>query len=291
MTPEKWQKVKVLFEAVLGRPAERRLQFISENEADENLRAEVVRLLSNLSEAGSITEEPVGGSLRLASSDGDRAFFAPGKLLVNRFKIVRFLASGGMGQVYEAEDVELRERVAVKVVRPELLQDETALQRFKREVHLAKKVTHPNVCRVFDLFRHRQPAEEKQPGENLTLVSMELLKGETLAARIRARARFTPEEALPIVSQIAGALDAAHEAGVVHRDLKPGNIVLLQAKRTANVERSLLILALPCASGRTRRRALTSRARMAFSVHPRICLPNKSKDASYRPPATSMLLD
>lgn len=241
MTPEKWEKVKVLFEAALEQPAQRRLQYISDSNADEDLRKEVIRLLSNFSGAGSFMEEPAEGGFSPGPLRGrsDGGFFPADKVLAQRFKIIQFLAKGGMGEVYEAEDLELRERVAVKVVRPELLQDEMALQRFKREVHLAKKVTHPNVCRVFDLFRHQQEATAKGASEDFTLVSMELLEGDTLAARIRGGARFTPEEALPIVSQIAGALDAAHQAGVVHRDLKPGNIILVQ--REGSGERRVVI--------------------------------------------------
>lgn len=241
MTPEKWEKVKVLFEAALEQPAQRRLQYISDSNADEDLRKEVIRLLSNFSGAGGFMEEPAEGGFSPGPLRGrsDGGFFPADKVLAQRFKIIQFLAKGGMGEVYEAEDLELRERVAVKVVRPELLQDEMALQRFKREVHLAKKVTHPNVCRVFDLFRHQREATAKGASEDFTLVSMELLEGNTLAARIRGGARFTPEEALPIVSQIAGALDAAHQAGVVHRDLKPGNIILVQ--REGSGERRVVI--------------------------------------------------
>jgi eukaryotic-like serine/threonine-protein kinase len=76
-------------------------------------------------------------------------------VLAGRFRIVRFIAGGGMGEVYEAEDQELRERVAVKIIRQEILAQPNAVARFKREVYLARKITHPNVCRIFDLFRHK----------------------------------------------------------------------------------------------------------------------------------------
>jgi len=226
MTPGKWGKVKVLFEAALERPAEERLRYVTDSDADEDLQAEVLRLLSSLSEAGSFLEQPVGQSLAPSGVDPDEGSFPPEKLLADRFKIIRFLAKGGMGEVYEAEDLELHEHVAIKAVRPELLRDPAVLQRFKREIHLAKKVTHPKVCRVFDLFRHQvRGAAGSQ--EDLIVVSMELLKGETLAARLGRGERFTDVQAFPIVSQLAGALDAAHGVGVLHRDLKPGNIMLV----------------------------------------------------------------
>ena len=77
------------------------------------------------------------------------------EVLAGRFRIIRFIAGGGMGEVYKAEDQELGERVAVKTIRAEILAQPNAMARFKREVHLARKVTHPNVCRIFDLFRSR----------------------------------------------------------------------------------------------------------------------------------------
>ena len=147
--------------------------------------------------------------------------FAPEQLVADRFRIVRFVASGGMGEVYEAEDLELHERVALKTIRPEIAQDERAIARFKREAFLARQVTHPNICRIFDLFVHRPSAS---PG--ITFVSMQLLEGPTLAERLR-REPMTAAEALPLVVQMAGALDAAHQVGVVHRDFKSNNVMLL----------------------------------------------------------------
>ena len=132
-----------------------------------------------------------------------------------------------MGEVYEAEDIELHERVALKSIRSELLHDGRAIDRFKREVHLARKVTHPNVCRIFDLFR--QPASTSG-GDNrgpVAFVAMELLEGETLAEFLRRQPRLSVDEARPIALQIAAGLGAAHSAGVLHRDFKPGNVLLV----------------------------------------------------------------
>ena len=144
-----------------------------------------------------------------------------GTLLVDRYRVVRFLARGGMGEVYEAEDLELRTRVALKTLRRELASDDGALERFRREILLSRRVTHPNVCRVFEVFR--------QPVENGSAVflTMEMLPGETLSQLVRARGHLTIAEAAPIVRQLCDALSAAHAVEVVHRDFKTANVMIV----------------------------------------------------------------
>jgi tetratricopeptide (TPR) repeat protein/tRNA A-37 threonylcarbamoyl transferase component Bud32 len=149
-----------------------------------------------------------------------------GDLLCERFRVVRFIARGGMGELYEAEDLTLGERVALKTIRSEIAAHERATQRFRREVQLARKVTHPNICRIFDLFEHR-PAEGTASA--VSFVTMELLQGETLAQRLRRTGPVSVEEALPIVQQLAAALSAAHAAEIIHRDFKSNNVMLLDA--------------------------------------------------------------
>ncbi|MEA2559656.1 MAG: eukaryotic-like serine/threonine-protein kinase [Acidobacteriota bacterium] len=148
--------------------------------------------------------------------------FAPGERIAERYRVVRFLARGGMGEVYEVEDQELRERVALKTVRGDVSRDNLAIERFRREIQLARKVTHPNVCRIFDVAFHG----------GVIFLTMELLEGETLAQRLRRAGPMSTEEALPVARQIAEALHAAHQVGIVHRDLKPGNVVLSEARGT-----------------------------------------------------------
>jgi tetratricopeptide (TPR) repeat protein len=145
----------------------------------------------------------------------------PGRVVAGRYRIERMLGQGAMGEVYEAEDLELGERVALKALRPDIARDERLLLRFKKEILLAHRVTHPNACRTFDLVYDDGP-----DGARTALLSMELLHGETLADRLARQGRMRPDEALPIVRQIAAALDAAHGAGVVHRDLKSANAFL-----------------------------------------------------------------
>ncbi|MFY9821053.1 MAG: protein kinase, partial [Thermoanaerobaculia bacterium] len=156
----------------------------------------------------------------------DEPGFTAGELLAGRYRLVRFIARGGMGEVYEAEDLELKERVALKTVRWDVATDTLAVERFRREIQLARKVTHPNVCRIFDVSHHR----EEGAAEATIFLTMELLPGETLSQRLRRTGSMLPGEVLLIAGQIAEALNAAHRVGVVHRDLKPGNVVLVEGR-------------------------------------------------------------
>jgi serine/threonine protein kinase/tetratricopeptide (TPR) repeat protein len=230
LTPQQWETIKALFEAAVEKPAVERPSILAAASQDTAVVKEVERLLANHDEAGSFLSSPAG--VGAAARDHTPPSFSRGDLLADRFRITRFIARGGMGEVYEAEDVELRERVALKSIRTELLRDPHTVERFRREVHLAKKVTHPNVCRIFDLFRHQASTSgETKLGNSLLLVAMELLQGETLADRLRRESRMRTQEALPIAQQMAAGLGAAHDAGVLHRDFKPGNIVLVPGEK------------------------------------------------------------
>ncbi len=159
----------------------------------------------------------------------DKPTFLPNQTLASRYRILRFIGQGGMGEVYEAEDLELRERVALKTIRPEIATHDHALERFKREILLARKVTHPNVCRIFDLQYHRVTGESGGREGVTTFLTMELLEGETLSQRLRRAQRITPTEAFPMVAQMAAGLAAAHRAGIVHRDFKSANVILVSS--------------------------------------------------------------
>jgi eukaryotic-like serine/threonine-protein kinase len=150
------------------------------------------------------------------------ATFSSGQLVAGRYMIVRFIAPGGMGEVYEAEDVDLGERVALKTIRPELAKDTRAVERFKREVHFARLVTHPNVCRLYEFGHHLV-----DDGSEVLFLTMELLRGETLTRRLLRTGPLREAEALPLVRQLASALGAAHRAEVVHRDFKSANVMLV----------------------------------------------------------------
>ncbi len=147
--------------------------------------------------------------------------FATGQRVGDRYVIERPLARGGMGEVYAAHDTNLDTAVALKGVRAELALDAVALERFKREILLARQVTHPNVCRIFDVGFHAVPG-----GTAIPFLTMELLAGETLSDRLERQGAFSPAEALPLLRQMAAALAAAHQAGIVHRDFKSPNVFL-----------------------------------------------------------------
>jgi serine/threonine protein kinase len=230
ISPENWEAVKELFQTAQELAPEEIPVFLDQKCNDPALRTTVERLLAADRSAGNFLLAPALLPLRLEHRQGSEQFRA-GELLAGRFKIVRFIAAGGMGQVYEAEDIELKAGRAIKIIRPEILNQSNAVARFRREVRLAQKVTHPNVCRVFDIFRHKTEVSGIQ---EVWLVSMELLRGETLADRLRER-RMSLHETLPLINQMASALDAAHRAGIVHRDFNPGNVMLVASEDGASV--------------------------------------------------------
>jgi len=162
----------------------------------------------------------------VAPGDADESFslkpaFSAGQILAGRYKVEHFLARGGMGEVYRVHDQELGEDVALKTILPRSADDPMTLDRFRREIQIARKVSHRNVCRIFDLGRHVEPS-----GEDVVFLTMELLEGVSLRARLR-EATMPPDEALDVVRQLCAGLGAAHRKGIVHRDLKPSNIFLV----------------------------------------------------------------
>jgi tRNA A-37 threonylcarbamoyl transferase component Bud32/Tfp pilus assembly protein PilF len=185
--------------------------------------------------------------------------FLPHEIAANRFRVVRLLGQGGIAQVFEAEDLELGQDVALKVIRPELAASRRAHELLRREVLLARRVTHPNVCRIFDLFQHFGVASPggQERGVSMLVLVMELVRGETLSQRLARGGPLTPAEALPIVRQLAEALDAAHRSQVVHGDFKTGNVIL---ESSATGTRAVVTdfglaqrtsMASPCAGGTT----------------------------------------
>jgi len=139
-----------------------------------------------------------------------------GALLSGRYEILSTLGEGGMGAVYKARDREVDRVVAVKVIRPELANQPEILSRFKQELILSRQVTHKNVVRIFDLGE----------AEGIKFITMEFVEGRDLRALLSDSAPVSLEQKVKIVIQVCRALDAAHAEGVVHRDLKPQNILV-----------------------------------------------------------------
>ncbi len=165
------------------------------------------------------TADGWSAAIRAPESAGEIASLdalRPGMVLGARYEIVRRLGAGGMGAVYQATDRELDRPIALKTIRPDLASQEEILQRFKQELILARKVTHRNVIRIFDLGQ----------ANGIKFITMEYVEGEDLKSLLRADSRFSVQRTVEIIRQVCLALEAAHAEGVVHRDLKPSNIML-----------------------------------------------------------------
>jgi tetratricopeptide (TPR) repeat protein/predicted Ser/Thr protein kinase len=148
-------------------------------------------------------------------SEAGQHVLTAGQLLAQRYEVLSLLGEGGMGAVYKARDVELSRMVALKVIRPDLARNRAILDRFKQELILATQVTHRNVVRIYDLGE----------AEGIKFITMEFVEGEDLSAILHKRVKLPPREAVALIEQVCRALEAAHAVGVIHRDLKPQNIM------------------------------------------------------------------
>ena len=155
---------------------------------------------------------------RIPSSSGsfDGARFIPGTVLEDRYRIVAMAGRGGMGEVYRAEDLKLSQTVALKFLPESIAQDGGALARLHREVRIARQVSHPNVCRVFDMGE----------ADGVPFLTMEYVDGEDLATLLRRIGRLPSDKATEIARRLCAGLAAAHDHGVIHRDLKPANVMI-----------------------------------------------------------------
>jgi hypothetical protein len=152
------------------------------------------------------------------SSDAQYQFsegrFLPGRLLASRYRIIALLGRGGMGEVYRADDLTLGQAVALKFLPDAATHDDALLERFRTEVRIARRVSHPNVCRVYDVGEV----------DGQTFFTMEYIDGEDLASLLRRIGRLPQDKAVEIARQLCAGLAAAHAKGVFHRDRKPANI-------------------------------------------------------------------
>jgi serine/threonine protein kinase len=213
----RWGQIKRIFEHARNLSRDERAAFLdAECGADPLLRLEVEELLDDFENAGSFLNEPAV-VLRTEPT------FQTGEVLVGRFRILEFIGHGGMGQVYRAEDMYSGGELAVKSIRPEIAADPDVARRFRRELRISRQVTHPNVCRVFELW-----AAKTEGGHDVVFLTMELLQGETLAQRLAKRGRLAPKEALIIAKQMAAGIAEVHRLGIVHRDVKPSNVYLVR---------------------------------------------------------------
>ena len=221
MDSERWQKIERIFHAALQVEPSLRATILEDSCAgDELLRRQVESLLAHHENAGTFLETPAlptatqtSGSEKPSSRSGSTARFAVGAT-VAQYRVLAEIGAGGMGVVYKAEDTKLGRLVALKFLPETLATDASALERFQREARAASALNHPNICTIYDIAEY----------QGYPFIAMEYLDGPTLREHILGRT-LDGGEISKVGIQIAEALSAAHSKGVVHRDVKPGNIV------------------------------------------------------------------
>jgi serine/threonine-protein kinase len=219
MTSDRWQQVAQIYESALEREPTLRAAFIADScGTDAALRRDVEALLAE-ADTPLVIDRPLfdvaADVLRTDATLQANTQLGP-------YRIDRLVGVGGMGQVYQATDTRLHRIVALKVLPPLFAEDPLHRARFEREAHAIAGLTHANICTLHDVGHQ----------DGVDFLVLEYLEGETLAARL-ARGPLPFDEGLAIAIQIASALDAAHRSGVIHRDLKPGNVFLVPSDRAS----------------------------------------------------------
>jgi eukaryotic-like serine/threonine-protein kinase len=213
--PSRTNFAEHIFTQAICLPAARRESFVKGQAGeDESLMTQVMSMLHHFDRMSGFLETP----LRLLPPP---PLFEVGAQVAGRFRIERFIAKGGMGEVYAAQDLLLRESVALKTIGSFDRGEHWVIEQFRDEIKLGRRISHRNICRIYDIYEH--PLEN---GHNLLCFAMELLEGETLADKIAREGRMPVSVAGPIVRQLLSGLGEAHASGIVHRDLKPANIIL-----------------------------------------------------------------
>jgi serine/threonine protein kinase/lipoprotein NlpI len=214
MTPERWLQIKELFhESLACEPAQREEFLVAKCAGDVSLRTEVESLLSSLEEDDSFIEAPVG-DLAAELLGTHRPTYEPGHQIQN-YRILSRLGSGGMGEVYLAEDTKLNRKVALKLLPPHFTVNPDRVRRFEREARAASALNHPNIVTIYEIGL----------SDSTHFIATEFVDGKTLRQLINEKP-LTLNETLNVSLQIAEALNGAHTAGIVHRDIKPENIMI-----------------------------------------------------------------
>ena len=246
MKPDRWRKVDELFEAALQREPNDRAAFLDiacvddpelrreiekmlkfDEQATDFIKGDVFEVAARLittNQAEEVSPKPDNRTKRLVRKSGssftsesiDDARFIPGEILLERYRIVGLLGRGGMGEVYRADDLKLKQPVALKFLPPSLTANGAALARFYKEVSVARQISHRHVCRVYDVGEYQ--------GEHF--ISMEFVRGEELSSLLKRIGRLPQDKAIEVSRQLCAGLAAVHDRGVLHRDLKPQNVML-----------------------------------------------------------------
>ena len=242
MSSDRWQQIEELYHAALKLDANQRAAFLeSECDGNQDVRREVESLLVADQQAENFLKSPV-----LEVAAGAMATQDPPSLVgrfLGAYQILSPLGAGGMGEVYKAKDSRLNRTVAIKVLPRHLSERADLRQRFEREAKAIASLSHPHICALHDIGRE----------DGIDFLVMEYLEGETLAARLRKGA-LPLEQALRYAVEIAQALDEAHRHGVIHRDLKPGNVMLTKAGVKLldfGLAKQQVLSGAPCARGTT----------------------------------------
>jgi eukaryotic-like serine/threonine-protein kinase len=258
VTPERWQQVKELLGSALEQKTEDRAAFLERaSDGDESLRREVETLLASFQESDRIIETPVAWAVSDLVS-GDQSESLVGKRL-GHYEIVSLLGEGGMGAVYLARDTKLGRKIALKLLPSYFTSDADRLQRFEQEACAASALNHPNILTIYEIG--------ETDGTNF--IATEFIEGMTLR-ELMAGAPMKFGEVLNVAEQVASALAAAHEAGIIHRDVKPENIMVRRDALVKVLDFGLAKLMKPQVTGteaRTRAMVKTSSGVVMGTVH------------------------
>lgn len=220
MKPERWQQIQGVYFEVLEVDSAARAAFLTEAcGGDDELRREVESLLNAHEDAGTFLHAPaviVAVEERKRSEEAVPASPSPLGSRISHYQILSALGAGGMGEVYLAEDARLRRKVAVKLLPEKFTQEAERIVRFEQEARAVSALNHPNIITIYDIGQQN----------NLWFMATEFVDGGTLRQRAAGQAVLPLHEVLSIAEQIANALAAAHSAGVIHRDIKPDNVML-----------------------------------------------------------------
>src|SRR5438128_218509 len=214
MQPERWQQIDELFHQALKREPQQRADFLKHScGEDESLRHEIEALIASHERSGSFIEAPASDLAAELLTSGSVGLTVGQSIAA--YKILSVLGIGGMGEVYLAEDTRLGRQVALKMLPRQFTINSERVRRFEQEARAASALNHPNIVTIHEI------------GElnGMQFIVIEFVDGQTLRTLMNEKP-FTLKEALNVATQIAGALAAAHAAGIVHRDIKPENIML-----------------------------------------------------------------
>jgi serine/threonine protein kinase/TolB-like protein len=212
---ERWRRLEALFYQALELRPEARSEFLDKHcESDTKLRKEIETLLVSAEKPMDFLHESVREAAHQMMAEDRHEMCAPGTQLAH-YSIISLLGSGGMGEVYLAEDTRLRRKVALKMLAPELTLNERGLRRFEQEAHAASALNHPNILTIYEFGQ----------ANGMHFIASEFVDGATLRKKIIA-GKLDLNGAIDIGIQIARALAAAHDCGIVHRDIKPENVIV-----------------------------------------------------------------